>query len=173
MKENQKHIYYITGDNREQVSNSSFVERGKKRGLEVIFMTEPIDEYVVQQLKEYDGKQLVSVTKEGLELPEDDGETKKRESDKAKFEGLCKIIKDILDFALQQTSPTLGGQQGQQNISIVASSVGNLRSHKAQLHSLVQAKSSVIVDVLYRPEYLFQPGTEAQKKCDNGGFIRR
>jgi molecular chaperone HtpG len=129
MKENQKHIYYITGDNREQVSNSSFVERGKKRGLEVIFMTEPIDEYVVQQLKEYDGKQLVSVTKEGLELPEDDGETKKRESDKAKFEGLCKIIKDILDFALQQTSPTLGGQQGQQNISIVASSVGNLRSH--------------------------------------------
>ncbi|EFX69799.1 hypothetical protein DAPPUDRAFT_113325 [Daphnia pulex] len=46
----------------------------------------PIDEYVVQQLKEYDGKQLVSVTKEGLELPEDDEETKKRESDKAKFE---------------------------------------------------------------------------------------
>ncbi|EFX67378.1 hypothetical protein DAPPUDRAFT_115516 [Daphnia pulex] len=91
---------------------------------QVIFMTEPIDEYVVQQLKEYDGKQLVSVTKEGLELPEDDGETKKRESDKAKFEGLCKIIKDILDFALQQTSPTLGGQQGQQNISIVASTVG-------------------------------------------------
>ncbi|EFX63300.1 hypothetical protein DAPPUDRAFT_67202 [Daphnia pulex] len=87
-------------------------------------MTEPIDEYVVQQLKEYDGKQLVSVTKEGLELPEDDEKTKKRESDKAKFEGLCKIIKDILDFALQQTSPTLGGQQGQQNISIVASSVG-------------------------------------------------
>jgi HSP90 family molecular chaperone len=91
-------------------------------------MTEPIDEYVVQQLKEYDGKQLVSVTKEGLELPEDDEETKKRESDKAKFEGLCKIIKDILDFALQQTSPTIGGQQGQQNISIVASSVGTSQS---------------------------------------------
>ncbi|EFX77136.1 hypothetical protein DAPPUDRAFT_106457 [Daphnia pulex] len=123
-QENQKHIYYITGENKDQVNNSSFVERVKKRGLEVIFMTEPIDEYVVQQLKEYDGKQLVSVTKEGLELPEDDGETKKRESDKAKFEGLCKIIKDILDFALQQTSPTLGGQQGQQNISIVASTVG-------------------------------------------------
>ncbi|EFX71383.1 hypothetical protein DAPPUDRAFT_111828 [Daphnia pulex] len=113
--EDQKHIYYITDENKDQVSNSSFVERVKKRGLEVISMTEPIDEYVVQQLKEYDGKQLVSVTKEGLELPEDDEETKKRESDKAKFEGLCKIIKDNLDFALQQTSPTLGGQQ---NISI-------------------------------------------------------
>jgi hypothetical protein len=44
---------------------------------------------------------------------------------------------------------------------------------EAQLHPLVQAESSVIVDVLYRPEYLLQPGTEARKKCDNGGFIRR
>ena len=60
-------------------------------------MTEPIDEYIVQQFKEYDGKQLVSVTKEGLELPEDDEETKKRKSDKIKFEGLCKIMKGILD----------------------------------------------------------------------------
>lgn len=51
------------------VGASAFVERLKKRGFEVIYMTEPIDEYVVQQLKEYDGKNLVSVTKEGLELP--------------------------------------------------------------------------------------------------------
>merc|ERR1712243_216256 len=56
------------------------------RGFEVIYMTEPIDEYGVQQLKEYDGKQLVSVTKEGLELPEDEAEKKKAEEDKAKFE---------------------------------------------------------------------------------------
>lgn len=102
MKENQKHIYYITGENKDQVSNSAFVERVKKRGFEVIYMTEPIDEYVVQQLKEYDGKQLVSVTKEGLELPEDDEETKKRESDKAKYEGLCKIMKDILDKKVEK-----------------------------------------------------------------------
>merc|ERR1719383_997124 len=97
MKENQKHIYYITGESRETVSNSAFVERVKKRGFEVIYMTDPIDEYVVQQLKEYEGKQLVSVTKEGLELPEDEAEKKKHEEDKAKFEGLCKIMKDILN----------------------------------------------------------------------------
>jgi len=102
MKENQKHIYYITGENKDQVSNSAFVERVKKRGFEVIYMTEPIDEYVVQQLKEYDGKTLVSVTKEGLELPEDEAETKKRESDKAKYEGLCKIMKDILDKKVEK-----------------------------------------------------------------------
>merc|ERR1739848_59600 len=69
MKENQKDIYYITGENREVVAASAFVERLKKRGFECVYMTEPIDEYVVQQLKEYDGKNLVSVTKEGLELP--------------------------------------------------------------------------------------------------------
>ncbi|KAJ9582412.1 hypothetical protein L9F63_003265 [Diploptera punctata] len=102
MKENQKHIYYITGESKEQVANSSFVERVKKRGFEVVYMVEPIDEYVVQQMKEYDGKQLVSVTKEGLELPEDEDEKKKREEDKAKFESLCKVMKDILDKKVEK-----------------------------------------------------------------------
>merc|ERR1711993_42841 len=82
MKENQKDIYYITGESREVVAASAFVERLKKRGFEVIYMTEPIDEYVVQQLKEYDGKNLVSVTKEGLELPQDEEEKKKSEEEK-------------------------------------------------------------------------------------------
>merc|ERR1712048_773122 len=79
MKENQKDIYYITGETKEVVAASSFVEKLKKRGLEVVYMTEPIDEYVVQQLKEFDGKNLVSVTKEGLDLPEDDSEKEKVE----------------------------------------------------------------------------------------------
>merc|ERR1719167_2155066 len=102
MKDNQKQIYYITGESKETVSNSAFVERVKKRGFEVIYMTEPIDEYVVQQLKEYDGKTLVSVTKEGLELPEDEDEKKRREELKAQFEGLCKVIKDILDKKVEK-----------------------------------------------------------------------
>lgn len=102
MKENQKHIYYITGESKEQVANSSFVERVKKRGFEVVYMVEPIDEYVVQQMKEYEGKQLVSVTKEGLELPEDEEEKKKREEDKARFESLCKVMKDILDKKVEK-----------------------------------------------------------------------
>jgi len=102
MKENQKSIYYITGESKEVVSASAFVERLKKRGLEVVYMTEPIDEYVVQQLKEFDGKTLVSVTKEGLELPEDEEEKKKHEDAKAKFEGLCKVMKDILDKKVEK-----------------------------------------------------------------------
>merc|ERR1719511_269545 len=102
MKENQKSIYYITGESREQVENSAFVERVKKRGYEVLYMCDPIDEYAVQQLKEYDGKTLVSVTKEGLELPEDEEEKKKREEDKAKYESLCKVMKDIPDKKVEK-----------------------------------------------------------------------
>merc|ERR1712018_526416 len=97
MKDAQKDIYYITGANLEAVKNSSFVERLVKRGFEVLYMVDPIDEYCVQQLKEYDGKNLVSVTKEGLELPEDEDEKKKFEEQKARLEPLCKVIKDILD----------------------------------------------------------------------------
>ncbi|XP_063079101.1 heat shock protein HSP 90-alpha 1-like [Engraulis encrasicolus] len=104
MKDNQKHIYYITGETKEQVANSAFVERLRKAGLEVIYMIEPIDEYGVQQLKEYDGKNLVSVTKEGLELPEDEEELKKQEELKVKFENLCKIMKDILDKKVEKVT---------------------------------------------------------------------
>lgn len=96
MKENQKSIYYITGETRQAVENSPFIEKLRKRGFEVLFMVDPIDEYAIQQLKEYDGKKLVSVTKEGLELEEDEEERKKFEEVKAKFEDLCKVIKDIL-----------------------------------------------------------------------------
>lgn len=67
-------------------------------------MTEPIDEYCVQQLKEFDGKSLVSVTKEGLELPEDEEEKKKMEESKAKFENLCKLMKEILDKKVEKVS---------------------------------------------------------------------
>lgn len=84
------------------MANSAFVERLRKHGLEVICMVEPIDEYCVQQLKEFEGKTLVSVTKEGLELPEDEGEKKKQEEKKTKFENLCKIMKDILEKKVEK-----------------------------------------------------------------------
>lgn len=92
----------VAGETKEQVANSAFVERLRKAGLEVIYMIEPIDEYCVQQLKEFEGKNLVSVTKEGLELPEDEEEKKKQEEKKTQFENLCKIMKDILEKKVEK-----------------------------------------------------------------------
>merc|ERR1719171_962493 len=93
MKEGQKDIYYIPGESKKAVENSPFIERLKKRGLEVLFMVDPIDEYAVQQLKEYDGHKLVCCTKEGLELEETEDEKKKKEEVKAQFEALCRLMK--------------------------------------------------------------------------------
>merc|ERR1711915_502136 len=104
MPEKQKHIYYITGESKENVASSPFVERVKKSGLEVIYMVDPIDEYCVQQLKEYDGKTLVSVTKEGLELPEDEEDKKAFEEKKTQYEDLCKVMKDILDKKVEKVN---------------------------------------------------------------------
>lgn len=96
MKEGQQSIQYITGETQEQIDKSPFMETLKKKGLEVIYMTDPIDEYATQQLKEFDGKKLKCVTKEGLELDETDEEKKQKEEEKAAFEGLCKQIKEVL-----------------------------------------------------------------------------
>jgi len=96
MKESQKVIYYITGESKEAVENSPFLEALKKRDLEVLFMTDPIDEYAIQQMKDYQGKTMACATKEGLDLGLTEEEKKKAEEEKASFEDLTKKVKDIL-----------------------------------------------------------------------------
>lgn len=96
MKEGQKDIYYITGESRQAVANSPFLETLTKRGYEVLYMTDPIDEYAVQQLKEFDGHHLRCCTKEGLVIDETEEEKKKFEELKAEFEPLLKLIKEVL-----------------------------------------------------------------------------
>merc|ERR1711934_1004101 len=95
MKEGQNDIYYITGESIAQVSSSPFLENLRKKGLEVLYMVDPVDEYAVQQLKEFDGKKLKSTTKEGLDIADED-EKKKLEELKAEFEPLTKLMKEVL-----------------------------------------------------------------------------
>jgi len=96
MKPEQKEIFYITGESRKALEGSPFLEKLKRKGYEVLYMIDPIDEYAMQQLKDFDGKKFSCITKEGLKLDETEDEKKKREEQKASFEGLCKIVKEIL-----------------------------------------------------------------------------
>lgn len=102
MDDKQPGIYYVTGESKKAVETSPFLEKLKKKGYEVLFMTDPIDEYAVQQLKEFEGKKLLSATKEGLELAEDEDEKKAFEEAKTKAEGLCKLMKEVLDDKVEK-----------------------------------------------------------------------
>ncbi|KDO27827.1 heat shock protein [Saprolegnia parasitica CBS 223.65] len=102
MPENQPGIYYVTGESKKSVENSPFIEKLKKKGYEVLFMVDPIDEYAVQQLKDYEGKKLICATKEGLDMSESEDEKKSFEEAKAATEGLCKLMKEVLDEKVEK-----------------------------------------------------------------------
>jgi len=96
MQEGQEFIYYVCGETKAAVENSPFLEALKKKNLEVLLMSDPMDEYAMQQLKEFEGKKFKNISKEGLELAKDEEEKKKIEELKKSCEELCKVIKDTL-----------------------------------------------------------------------------
>lgn len=102
MKEGQKEIFYITGDSKSSVANSPFIEGLKKKGFEILYMIDPIDEYVTQQLKDFDEKKLRNCTKEGLDLNDTEEEKKRIEEQKAAFEKLCTLIKEVLGDKIEK-----------------------------------------------------------------------
>lgn len=96
MKENQPGIYYITGESLDAVRNAPFLEKLKKKGYEVLFMVDAIDEYAMQQLREFKEKKMICVTKENLNLEDDEEEKKKLEEEKKEFDDLCVLVKEVL-----------------------------------------------------------------------------
>merc|ERR1719399_221734 len=102
MTDDQAGIFYVTGESKRSVEQSPFLERLKKKGFEVLYMVDPIDEYAVQQLKEFEGKKLICATKEGLKIDESEDEQKAFEEAKAACEGLCTVVKEVLDDKVEK-----------------------------------------------------------------------
>jgi len=100
MKEDQKGIYYITGESKMSIINSPFLEKLKKNDLEVLYMVDPLDEYLTQQLKEYSDKKLICITKENLGL--DSLDKSLEDLQKKDFEKTCSYMKDIIGNGIEK-----------------------------------------------------------------------
>merc|ERR1719152_987819 len=96
MKEDQKNIYYISGEDKESLLKSPSVEKLLAMDIEIIFMTDSVDEYTVQHLTEFEGKRLINASREGLKLEEGDKEKKREEKYKEMFKPLLDYSKDLL-----------------------------------------------------------------------------
>lgn len=106
MKEGQKNIYYVTGESVAAVKSSPFIQKLRKKGFEVIYMIDPIDEYMVQNVKEFDGKPLVCCTKDGFEVETSEEEKKALEELKTEWQPVCDKLKKMLEGRVQDVRVT-------------------------------------------------------------------
>merc|ERR1719305_210281 len=104
MKEDQKNIYYISGEDKESLLKSPSVEKLLSKDIEIIFMTDSVDEYTVQHLTEFEGKRLINASREGLKLEEGDVEKKREDQYKEMFKPLLDFTKEALGKKVEKVA---------------------------------------------------------------------
>merc|ERR1719326_1457000 len=104
MKDDQKNIYYISGDDKDSLLKSPSVEKLLARDIEIIFMTDSVDEYTVQHLTEFEGKRLINASREGLKLEEGDKEKRREDLYKDMFKPLIDYCKETLGKKVEKVT---------------------------------------------------------------------
>merc|ERR1719160_967194 len=104
MKDDQKNIYYISGEDKDSLLKSPSVEKLLSKDIEIIFMTDSVDEYTVQHLTEYEGKRLINASREGLKLEEGDIEKKREDQYKEMFKPLLDYVKETLGKKVEKVA---------------------------------------------------------------------
>ncbi|ELU00023.1 hypothetical protein CAPTEDRAFT_159587 [Capitella teleta] len=145
MKDKQEHIYFNAGTSRAEVEASPFVERLLKKGYEVLYLTEPVDEYCIQNLPEFEGKKFQNVAKEGLSLDKSEKAKAAKEALETEFEPLMKWMKeDALKDKIEKA--VISERLTESPCALVASSYGwsgNMeRIMKAQAYQKADDTSS-------------------------------
>ena len=102
MKEGQKEIFFITGEDLEKLKNSPYLEQLKEKNYEVLFMVDPVDEWLVEQLTTYNDHKLQSITKENLDLESDEEKKAKEEERKGQEERFTPIINFMKDHLKEE-----------------------------------------------------------------------
>lgn len=123
MKEEQKDIYFLAGESIRSLQSSPLLSKMKKKGFEVLFFTDAIDEYMCQALREFEGKKFVNIARDGLDLPMSAEEKEAYEKKKTEWEPVCnKIQNTLVDQTV--TSVKIGDNMGETPCVIVADKFG-------------------------------------------------
>ena len=102
MKEGQTNIYYMTSDSVKSIQNSPFLDYFKSKEYEVLYLVDPLDEYITQQLRDYKEKKLLCITKENVDLNANDAEKEEHEKNNTEFKGVCDYIKSVLNDEVEK-----------------------------------------------------------------------
>lgn len=96
MQDNQSSIYYFTGESVKSIANSPFLEKFRTKNYDVVYMCDPLDEYITQQVKDYKDKKLVCITRENIDFNDDDSDKEEFERMKVEYKSVCDFMKTTL-----------------------------------------------------------------------------
>lgn len=123
MKKGQDHIFFLAGASLEEIQNSPFLERLNARGYEVLLMPDPIDEYMVQSLSEYEGFRFQNIAKEGLKFGDEDTEEANRlENFVTQFKPLTDWFSEVLKDSIEKA--TISNRLTTSPVALVSSQFG-------------------------------------------------